>query len=445
MKHKIFMICIALLMFIIGYGQVYIAAPVGVYGYINSPVTNIATVTTNGLISNGNITVGTGGKWDFCGNIVSVDKGNGNSPNNVGRSEAVNFIDSGSYNNAANMAGATGFIIDGYAGTANKAGAFVLPLGIANNAFPVTVPGGKIVTAAYFGGTGTTENKALTDYPGVTPTEYSAYIDMPNGTSSGNYVFSSPLIPNKNSIYYLLTSNNTSSAGTSASKTQYSLLSRNGTFSSGNNYTTAAAYLSSLSATQVYFSISSRAVPASQARVSVLASSCTATLSWLPETEIGINYYEVGYSSDGINFVAAPRVQTKYNATVAGRYITTEIGYSYTYGSLKSGPNYFRLKTVDVNNTISYSKIVSVNGLSGCSARTPVQFWPNPLHEVLNIQGLISGSNIMIYAANGQKVGSYTAVASTMRINMNRFTSGAYIIKVQAPDGFTTTATLFRQ
>ncbi len=445
MKHKIFTLFFALIMCFIGYGQVYIATPVGVYGYINSPLTNIATVNINGVTSNGNITVGTGGKWDFSGNIISVDKGNGNSPNSLGRTESVNFIDSGSYTNAAFVAGSTGFIIDGYAGTANKAGSFVLPVGTANNALPVTVPGGSTLTAAYFDGSGATENKALTDYPGITPIEYSGYIDMPNGISSGNYVFSSPLIPNKKSFNYLLTSNNTSSGGTSTANTKYSLLSHNSSFTSGNNYTAAAVYLSALSATQIYFSTASRAVPASQARVSVLASGCTATLSWLPETEIGINYYEVGYSSDGINFVAAPRVQTKYNATEAGRYITTALGYSYTYPSLKSGSNYFRLKTVDVNNTISYSKIVAVNGLNGCSAKVPVHFWPNPLHEALNIQGLISGSNIVIYAENGQKVGSYTAVASTMRINMSKFTSGAYIIKVQEPDGNTTTSTLFRQ
>ena len=432
-------------MSLIGHGQVYVAAPMGVYGYIKSPITNIANITTNGVTTNGNITVGTGGNCNFGGNIISVDKGNGNSPNNVGRAETVMFIDSGTYSGAAFVAGSTGFIIDGYAGMANKAGAFVLPVGTANYAFPVTVPGGSTLTAAYFNGSGSNETKTLTDYTTIKPTEYSGYIDMPNGIIPGNYIFSYHLMPIRKYYAYLLTSKNTSSAGTSKTNTQYSILSRSSSFTSGTNYTTAAVYLSTMSATQVYFSISTTALPASVARLAVVATGCTATLSWLPDTEFGINYYEVGYSSDGINFVAVPRLQTKYNASVVGRYITTGEENSYTYSGLKSGSNYFRLKTVDVNNSISYSKIVSANGLIGCSARTPVQFWPNPLHEVLNIQGLTSGSNIMIYAANGQGVGSYTALASTMRINMSRFTSGVYIIKVQAPDGYTTTATLFRQ
>ena len=109
------------------------------------------------------------------------------------------------------------------------------------------------------------------------------------------------------------------------------------------------------------------------------------------------------------------------------------LSYSFNYPDAKQGLNYFRLKTIDNNGKISYSKIVKedVIGLN-----SKVLVYPNPAKSYVNISlgniANIKPVTIKIVALDGrilseQKV---NVLSSSATINTNNLAAGKYFIKI---------------
>lgn len=157
-----------------------------------------------------------------------------------------------------------------------------------------------------------------------------------------------------------------------------------------------------------------------------MASGCTANLTWQTSTEVNSAYYGVEASLDGSHFNQVAKVASKNNA----------IGAAYTYSyALRNGTNYFRLKAVDNDDKFTYSAVVAVMGTGACGTSLSVHVSPNPSKDVVNIQGLVTGSTVTVYSINGQKLTSVIATSTNQSINISRFAKGVYVLRILMVDG----------
>jgi hypothetical protein len=92
----------------------------------------------------------------------------------------------------------------------------------------------------------------------------------------------------------------------------------------------------------------------------------TVKLSWVAEREVNLDYYEVERSADGINFESIRNVNSTGN--LSQNYYFTDM---LPLGLL----SYYRLKTVDLDKTIRYSKMIAVSS----STQISVEIYPNPV------------------------------------------------------------------
>ena len=148
----------------------------------------------------------------------------------------------------------------------------------------------------------------------------------------------------------------------------------------------------------------------------------TVKLTWTVGEQINVKRYEIEHSLNGSSFSYVGKI-------IAGN----NLSYSFNYPDAKQGLNYFRLKTIDNNGKISYSKIVKedVIGLN-----SKVLVYPNPAKSYVNISlgniANIKPVTIKIVALDGrilseQKV---NALSSSATINTNNLAAGKYFIKI---------------
>lgn len=399
------------------FAQMNVASPMTVAGPMNYPATTIS----NG----GNILVASGGNWNFGGNITSADKGNGNAPNATGRTETITFDGTGSYTNAGS------FMVDGYAAASNQTVPFILPIGNGLLGYPVTVPSGAWVTAAYFDGSGGTQTATVSGNGG-TSTVYSTYIDMPAGFPAGSYTFSYPTGFSSNPYSSLLGSGNTSANGTNTG-TAYGFLANVANFSPVAGSTTAT--LPAKGATQVYFAHSNTILPITLTSFTGMASGCTANLAWQSATETNSSYYTVESGRDGNTFSQVAKVASRNSASGSV--------YNYAY-PLNSGSNYFRLKLVDNDGSFTYSQTVAITTNGACTGGQ-IRVWPNPVHSQLIILGLETGDHLLLYDMNGKQLIGLTASANSQTIDMNGYGMGTYLLRVEHTDGNVASVKVLKQ
>ncbi len=117
-------------------------------------------------------------------------------------------------------------------------------------------------------------------------------------------------------------------------------------------------------------------------------------LSWVTASEINFSHFELERSTDGTEF-------TKIGSKSAVGGETEITHYNFTDKSPKSGTNYYRLRSVDLDESESISRVLSV---SFQQIGAPVAV-PNPVREQLLIMGLNQTYNqvkVDIYNASGQ-------------------------------------------
>lgn len=117
--------------------------------------------------------------------------------------------------------------------------------------------------------------------------------------------------------------------------------------------------------------------PVSMSSFSVTRQGSNAMLNWTTVTEINTSYFEIERSLDGINFSSVGSKMAAGNSTDVINYqFADPIG-------AQSGVLYYRIKTVDQDGKVSYSKIVSLR-LNGMVKAFNV--YPNPFSSDLKIE-----------------------------------------------------------
>lgn len=115
-----------------------------------------------------------------------------------------------------------------------------------------------------------------------------------------------------------------------------------------------------------------------------------ALLNWTTASENGTDYFVPERSLDGNSFQPLDTVSAKGNSSNAQHYTCTDQQPS-------AGISYYRLKIVDENKKVSYSKVIPLSG-----PVPEVKVYPNPAADHLTVSYGAGTQNICIYNSAGR-------------------------------------------
>ena len=154
-------------------------------------------------------------------------------------------------------------------------------------------------------------------------------------------------------------------------------------------------------------------------------------ISWSTSQEINSKIFIIERSNNGSNFSAIGQIAATGNSN-------TTINYSFTDNAPAKGINYYRLKQVDIDNTVKYSPIRNVRN----EGTADIAVYPNPVKDIIKIDitsDKADKASISITDISGKLVYSKTSIDITQGlnnpvINSSNLKAGTYIIKIQLSD-----------
>jgi hypothetical protein len=134
---------------------------------------------------------------------------------------------------------------------------------------------------------------------------------------------------------------------------------------------TSAGAVSSFSPFALGSTSPSNPLPIRLLDFAVVASGNKVELQWHTASEINSDYFGIQRSQTGIEFETIAQVP-------AAQYSQVTLRYRYVDQQPLTGESYYRLKMIDQDGTIEYSKVVSIT-----LDEKPFQVFPNPTSETL--------------------------------------------------------------
>jgi uncharacterized repeat protein (TIGR01451 family) len=152
-------------------------------------------------------------------------------------------------------------------------------------------------------------------------------------------------------------------------------------------------------------------------------------VEWQSLEEINTSYFEVERSTNGPGFATIGKVPAKN--------IGNGASYSLVDNTPAKGPNYYRLKTIDIDGRTSYSPVVKINLDEKPVIITTI--YPNPAQQQfrLDVKGAIKDHvTIKILGGSGQPVlikdlGKLDTDSFTLPVNIHHLAAGIYILQVE--------------
>jgi hypothetical protein len=151
----------------------------------------------------------------------------------------------------------------------------------------------------------------------------------------------------------------------------------------------------------------------------------TVQLNWEAYTDHLHDYFEVQRSSDGSNFSSIG----KGNAFPPFNFLDKQPG---------AGNNFYRIKQVDKDGTITYSSIINI----ALSNNIHVTVFPNPVTDNISIKlGSLRSENFHLQITDIQGKVMYSKFTdgrsnrTELKVDMKTWSSQTYILKVYGPDG----------
>ncbi|PCI27023.1 MAG: hypothetical protein COB67_09625 [SAR324 cluster bacterium] len=178
--------------------------------------------------------------------------------------------------------------------------------------------------------------------------------------------------------------------------------------------------------TQVITSANNGSLPVEITDFNVIKNDCETTLTWSTASEINTSHFEVQYSYDAIDFRMIERVEAAGNSTSIQNY-------GYVHPDPVKGTNYYRLKSVDLDDTYSYSKMKAIN-LDDCFM-DDIRVFPNPSNQqevTVEINSISEVVRLEIYDASGRLIGIPIQKTSRRywKLDVDELSSGAYFIRI---------------
>ena len=154
-----------------------------------------------------------------------------------------------------------------------------------------------------------------------------------------------------------------------------------------------------------------------------------AFLAWQTASEKNASHFEIERSRDGSTFTKIGVVKAFGNSSV-------EQKYAFTDDATVSGSNYYRIKSLDVDGKIQYSKVQSLNFTKPITAKA----YPNPTKDELSVEIDVDRNAgevfIELYNAVGKQVYQKKIQTDKDNLNltvpMNDLPVGAYLIRLKS-------------
>lgn len=152
-------------------------------------------------------------------------------------------------------------------------------------------------------------------------------------------------------------------------------------------------------------------------------------LKWTTAQELNTREFIVERSPNGSSWQAISTVNAHGNSSIPIDYQT------YDVAPLK-GVNYYRLRSVDIDNKFDYSVVRRVN----FNVAVTYSIYPNPVADKLEIAtDNVSGLNVNLDILNGQGQAvikkKINGVGQTVQLNVSSLSMGVYFIRISAADG----------
>jgi len=156
-------------------------------------------------------------------------------------------------------------------------------------------------------------------------------------------------------------------------------------------------------------------------------------LNWTTATEKNNNGFVIERSVDGKTFSSVKFVQ--------GKGTTSEMSsYSYSDNTVTTGKYYYRLRQMDFDGTINYSKTVEASVSAMPYEFTLSQNYPNPFNPTTNIKFTVTKNaqaSLIVYNSLGQQIATlFNANAQAGRVyditfDASKLTSGVYFYQLR--------------
>ena len=152
----------------------------------------------------------------------------------------------------------------------------------------------------------------------------------------------------------------------------------------------------------------------------------TVQLTWQTTSEINSDHFEVEYSKDGSTWTSIGSVAAAGNSSITK-------SYGLNHPNPINGANYYRLKQVDIGGAYVYSTIRVVN----FNSKTGIRVLPNPVVDRLFItsDANLAFKSVSVYTAEGKQLQQTTTFVSGNSIDMSRYPTGTYFIKITDGQG----------
>ncbi|HLK28732.1 MAG TPA: T9SS type A sorting domain-containing protein [Puia sp.] len=172
-------------------------------------------------------------------------------------------------------------------------------------------------------------------------------------------------------------------------------------------------------------------LPITLASFSVTKQGNNALVQWSTETEVNSNYVDVERSTNATDFEKVGSVSASGNTNTLQNYQFTD-----PLNGL-SGVVYYRLKEVDIDGNINYSKIVALR-LDGSSMSANFSVYPNPFASGIKVtvtNDKNEDATIHLFNISGQKIMSIPVTLQQGQnilplSNLTNLQSGVYILQL---------------
>lgn len=152
-------------------------------------------------------------------------------------------------------------------------------------------------------------------------------------------------------------------------------------------------------------------------------------VDWVTSMEKDFDYFLLERAASTLNFTAIAQVEGKGGLDMTASYSFLDI-------SPNSGKNYYRLKSVDLDGTFTYSDVILAEWSSGNN----VSIYPNPIQNrsfsIDLSDAVTSPETLGVYESRGYLVfeTALTSMRSTVDLPEN-IKSGVYVVKVTSSGG----------
>lgn len=151
----------------------------------------------------------------------------------------------------------------------------------------------------------------------------------------------------------------------------------------------------------------------------------TAVLIWKTLTENNNRGFEIEHSRNNQYWQTLQFVKGAGNSS-------TELSYNFIHNTPVKGSNFYRLKQIDLDGKVSYSKIIQLNFEDGVQRAL---VYPNPAKGQVWLQGdsFNASTTVQIVDVNGRVIrafGKGTIQQTASRLNLIGIPAGLYLIKI---------------